>query len=162
MDKLVGSEVVPFSMSWRRFAGRGAESRRESDSTSCTRLQWRAFKGARREFRDSCEHIRDHADTTERGQYNDCPMHFVLLEKRTLLRHFCAHAVANQIRSRNLEIIENSWGLGCADFSALGLAVLGLRVSLLLQLMPFRGFLNRSASHRSHLGVRRLDQISLR
>ena len=66
----------------------------------------RAFEDVRREFRDSFERFLDHAVAAERGRNDDRLSHFVRMADRTLHRHASAHAVADEVRSRDLEMIE--------------------------------------------------------
>src|SRR5438105_1084701 len=104
--KLVGAEVVP-------FRSRGEDPLDEIRKVVWSRAQLlvlgfdgRAFEGVRREFRESVERFLYHTVTAERGRNDDRLSHFVRMADRTLHRHGAAHAIADEVRPRDLELLE--------------------------------------------------------
>src|SRR5437660_1440976 len=65
-----------------------------------------AFEGIRREFREQVERFLDHAVSSEHRRNDDHLSHFVRMADRTLHRYGAAHAVADEIRPRDIELPE--------------------------------------------------------
>src|SRR5207302_8670454 len=104
--ELVSAEVVP-------TRSRGKEPLDEIRKVVRSRAQLLvfdfdggAFEGIRREFREHVERFLDHAVTAKRGRYDDHLSYFVRMADRTVHRHAAAHAIADEVRPRDLEVIE--------------------------------------------------------
>jgi len=104
--QLVGADVVPF----RR---RGEEPLDELRKVVRSRAQLlvlgfngRAIEGVHCEFRERVEPFLDHALTAEPGRNDDHLSHFVRMADRTLHCHGAAHAVTDEVRAWDFEVIE--------------------------------------------------------
>src|SRR5712691_1485906 len=104
--KNIGAEVVP-------FRSRGEDPLDEIRKVVRSRAQLlvlgfdgRAFEGVRREFRERVARFLDHAVTAEPGRNDDHLSHFVRMADRTLHCHGAAHAVTDEVRAWDLEVIE--------------------------------------------------------
>src|SRR5947209_672583 len=65
-----------------------------------------AFEGIRREFREHVERFLDHAVSSEHRRNDDHLSHLVRMADRTLHRYGAAHAVADEVRPRDIELLE--------------------------------------------------------
>lgn len=104
--QLVGVEVLPFGSHGERTLDELRKLVRRRAQLLELGFDGRAFEIIRRDLRDALRRFLDHAVQAERGRNDDDPPHLVGMADRTPHRHASAHAVAEEVRLRDLEVIK--------------------------------------------------------